>query len=874
MRKTLTLAAAIGIALLAGCNGDLDSSPASVASQSRPTSIGGPSGEAGATTPAGNGAQQVARTDIAGLTKFVNVFIGTGAPDAGGLYPGNLNPAAQTPFGMVSFGPDTPGSGQPWGNGSGGYYYQDKTINFFSLTHLNGPGCRGQGAVAMIPGGGTLNFSHSDESASPGYYRVKTGNGIVNEFTATTRTGMARLTFPAGTTPKLVVNARLSNGMKSGVSTSLVNIAADTQANTVSGQTVVGAFCGGTWYKPVYFYMAFDAPLDARTTTTANGVTTAGFAAKPGSATVVQVKIGISSVSVANAKLNLQTENPGWSFDTVRSDQDAVWNHRLNTIQLDLAQGGAIDALGSKASAARNYVTQFYTALYHTMAGPTVYSDVNGEYRSMRQGNLNAPGNTAPARDVANVAQYPVPGNPNAYRTHYSGFSLWDTYRSETQLQALLFPAETSDMMQSLVADAKQCGAFPHWVDGSDDTKPMEGDHAPNVIAAAYAFGARGFDIGTARGYMLQSAFGTGGPGSAFVEGACNNMAAVDDTVGVSTIGSFYQKNGYVSTNAAASHHAGSMTLELTATDESVANFLAALGRAEDASSVATLHGRARNWTNIFNASIPPGQNYNGGETRGLVPKDASGNWVYSGLDNGGFHESTEPNYTWTIGHDYTELINRLGGKQAAIARLNTLFGLSQSDPFNGPLPSAATLNSGQDGTTLYIGNEPSLQTPWAYNWTGKPQLTQFVIPLVMNKTFFNTPGGLPGNDDLGATSGFYLWASLGLYPVVPSAPGLAMSTPQFKGMTVWLDDGRKKLRIEADDEALVNNKPYIKSVELNGKTYQGSWLPIATIADGGTLRYTLSSTPTDWASDASLAPPSGPAADYTKAVAVAQPAR
>ncbi|WP_144152452.1 glycoside hydrolase domain-containing protein, partial [Paraburkholderia sp. BCC1885] len=174
----------------------------------------------------------------------------------------------------------------------------------------------------------------------------------------------------------------------------------------------------------------------------------------------------------------------------------------------------------------------------------------------------------------------------------------------------------------------------------------------------------------------------------------------------------------------------------------------------------------------------------------------------------------------------------------------------------------------GQDGTTLYIGNEPSLQTPWAYNWTGKPQLTQFVIPLVMKKTFFNTPGGLPGNDDLGATSGFYLWASLGLYPVVPSAPGLAMSTPQFKGMTVWLDDGRKKLRIEADDEALVNNKPYIKSVELNGKTYQGSWLPIAAIADGGTLRYTLSSTPTDWASDASLAPPSGPAADYTKAVA------
>ena len=129
----------------------------------------------------------------------------------------------------------------------------------------------------------------------------------------------------------------------------------------------------------------------------------------------------------------------------------------------------------------------------------------------------------------------------------------------------------------------------------------------------------------------------------------------------------------------------------------------------------------------------------------------------------------------------------------------------------------------------------------------------------------------LPGNDDLGATSGFYLWASLGLYPVIPSAPGLAMSTPQFKGMTVWFGDGTKKLRIEADDEALLNNKPYIKSVQLNGKTWKGSWMPLADIANGGTLTYTLSATPTSWASGTALLPPSGPAADYTQPLA--QPA-
>ena len=307
------------------------------------------------------------------------------------------------------------------------------------------------------------------------------------------------------------------------------------------------------------------------------------------------------------------------------------------------------------------------------------------------------------------------------------------------------------------------------------------------------------------------------------------------------------------------------MTLERITTDESIGNFLAALpGASQDAANIAALHKRAGNWTNIFNSSIPASVSYFG-VTKALVPKDSSGQWVFDDPNNGGFHESMEPNYIWTIRHDYTALNARLGGNAAAIAQLNALFGLNPLDPYSGPLPSAETLNSGESGDTLYIGNEPSLQTPWAYNWAGAPQLAQRVIPIVMTETFKNDAGGLPGNDDMGATSGWYLWAALGLYPVIPSAPGFAMSTPQFKGMTIWLADGTKKLRIEADDEALLNGKPYIKSVQLNGKTYQGSWLPLAAIANGGTLTYTLSPKPTEWATDAALAPPSGPAADYTQ---------
>ncbi|MCX4163074.1 MULTISPECIES: GH92 family glycosyl hydrolase [Paraburkholderia] len=886
MKNLLRLAAVMAsMATLAGCGGDIGSTqtaahPGTPTNNPVASGAGSGSGTPSAGTPSAGtpGAQPapatntpaaVTRTDIAGLTKFVNVFIGTDTPDTGLYgYPGNLNPAAETPFGMVSFGPDTPGSQSPYGEGSGGYFYGDSSIDFFSLTHLQGPGCRGQGAVAMIPGGGPLTFSHTDESALPGYYKVKTGNGIVNELTATTRTGMARLTFPASMSPSLVVNALISNGMKSGVSPKLVNIAVDAQTGVVSGQTVVGAFCGGTWYKPVYFYMLFDTAINPKTTKVANGVANIGFAqGAAGSPTVVQLKVGISSVSVANAKLNLTTENPNWSFDTVQQNQQAIWNHRLNTVQLDLAAPGAMDGLSSaQLQTANNYVTQFYTALYHTLTGPTVYSDVNGDYRSMQQANLSAPGNTAPSRPTANVSQYAVPGNAAAYKTHYSGFSLWDTYRSETQLQALLFPSEVSDMMQSLVADASQCGAFPHWVDGSDDTTPMEGDHAPNAIAGAYVFGARSFDTATARKYMLQSAFGKT-PGGTYTVGACNDKSSV-----VPAAGSFYLKNGYVATDIVPNNHSGSMTLEFMTTDESIGNFLAALGNTQDASNVTALHKRAGNWANIFDANIPASQNYFGGVTAALVPKNSSGQWVFNDPNNGGFHESTEPNYLWTVRHDYTALNAKLGGNATAIAQLNALFGLDATNPYGGALPSGSTLNSGEGGSTLYIGNEPSLQTPWAYNWTGTPQLAQRVIPIVLKQTFNNDPGGLPGNDDLGATSGFYLWASLGLYPVIPSAPGLAMSTPQFKGMTVWLGDGTKKLRIEADDEALLNNKPYIKSVQLNGKTWTGSWLPLADIANGGTLTYTLSATPTDWASGTALLPPSGPAADYTQPLATPAP--
>jgi len=795
------------------------------------------------------------RTDIAGLTQFVNPFVGTFMSESGGGHSGNVNPGAQTPFGMVSFGPDTKGSGSGYGYGSGGYYYTDTTIQYFSMTHLNGPGCRGQGAVALMPQvtSSAINlsgagYSHANESAEPGYYKVKFNNNITTELTATTRTGMARFTYPDATKAFLIIDPARNNGNKSGVSASSVDLTLGADNQSLSGQSIANPFCGASRSQPVYFYAVFDKKLKNATPVT-NKVATLQFDLTDADKSVL-LKVGISSVSAANAKANLDAENPGWTFDGedgLKTKASKDWNHRLNTIQVDLAKPAEFAKLTSaQQTSATTNLKKFYTAFYHVYSGPTVYSDVNGDYRSMQQPNTFS--GAFPPRVTENVSKYPfkVDGKDAGYKTHYSGFSMWDTYRSQAQLVALVAPDEASDMMQSLVADAQQCGAFPHWVDGSEDTTPMEGDHAPNVIGGSYVFGARKFDLENARKFMKQSAFDR--------TSKCNDKSSA----GTGKLAA-YLTSKYLP--AAMSDHASSNTLEMVTTDRSIGAFLAALPLTaeSDQGDIAGLFDRAGYWKNIFDGTA--GQ-------MNLRAKTATGAWV-----SGEFHEAEEANYIWSFAQDWTALIDKLGGKAKGIERLNRLFSIPESTPFTGmgTEPTGPQLNSGEGGNTYYIGNEMAFATPWAYNWAGSPKHAQYIIPVIMKKNFSLNAGGLPGNDDMGATSSWYVWSALGLYPVIPSAPGMAVSTPQFSGITVWLGNG-KKLRIETDKQAMLDNVRYITEMKLGDTVYQGSWLPLDKIRDGGTLTYKLSATPTEWGAAPELTPPSGPSADYSKPTATQLP--
>ncbi|WP_217184949.1 glycoside hydrolase domain-containing protein [Streptomyces sp. AC495_CC817] len=802
--------------------------------------VGAPAVAQAAAPDTATAATAAAPADL-NLTQFVDPRIGTSISSTSG-YAGNINPGAKVPFGMVTFGPDMSRTNY---NGSGGYLVSPSAasarVNFLSLTHLNGVGCPGQGVVGMLPRTAPTavadsrgvpqsspSFLTSTEKAAPGAYGMTLDSGVAVELGATERTGIARFTYPDAASAYFSLDTRLN-----GTSNSRSDAGQVTAANTaltvsddgrvLSGKTVAPAFCipWGTKYNSnMYFYAELDKPLKAQAEgSTVNTVVNNSAVLQydlPSGDPTLNIRVGISSVSVENAKLNLQTENPTAGLEQTRKAADDAWNERLNTVRIDqAADPAALD------STQRANLTKFYTALYRVYGSPTIYSDVNGDFRSMR---ANAPLATAvdrtggvEVRPTANVSDYDYTrpdGSSAGYETHYSGLSLWDTYRSQAQLLALLAPDVASDVAQSIVVDGLQCGALPHWVDASDDSTPMSGDNALPVLAGSYAFGARDFDLETAARFVRQSAFD---PAS-----ACNGNRSFPDSA-------TYLANGYYP-------GASSANIERYNSDYAAASFLSdvrdVLPDAATDENIADLQARAGLWTNILDPA-----------TGTIAARQASTQPGTPGpLTSGSFHESTEPNYFWSFGQSWDGLIEAIGGDEPAIARLNTLF--SMDDALTAT-PTLRQLNGGESASTFYMGNEMGYPAPWAYNWAGKPAASQYVVSQLRNTAFGTGRDGMPGNDDMGAQSSWYVFASLGLFPVSPSDGGLAVSSPLFPAATVRL--GGHDVRITTDVDPV--SAPFIADMSIDGQPYGRSWLSAATLQKADTIEFGLSASATDWAS-------------------------
>jgi predicted alpha-1,2-mannosidase len=697
---------------------------------------------------------------VADPAAAVNPFIGT-------AHDGNDFPGADTPFGMVQWSPDT--LSRPDG---GGYAYGDSAISGFSLTHLSGPGCRAAGDIPILPTVGaaatsaSASFSHAGESASAGFYRVALRDGVTVELTATTRTGMARIRFPAGAHASLIL--RLAGSQRYDSATSFAVLS----STEVQGSATTGNFCGTGSSYTVYFDMQFSRPF-ARRAGSSSAATALSFGAIRGQRLLV--KAGISYVSAANARLNLAAENPGWSFAGIRDRAHAAWDALLDRVRV----GGG--------SAAQRSI--FYTALYHSLLYPNVFSDDNRQYRST-DGTIRT-----------------VDRGHSAFYTNFSG---WDIYRAQAQLEALVAPAVASDAAQSMVDDYAQGGALPKWTQNNTETYVMVGDPADAVLADYYAFGARHFDADTALTDMIAEATRPGP-----VRPGLNYLT----TLGYLPIDGTYRCCNY--------YEPVSTTLEYDTDDFAISALAGALGQRK---AQARFRSRAQDWRNLLNPVSRLDQR-----------READGAWApgFIATARTGFIEADSLVYTAMVPFNLAGLIRAKGGAAAMSTYLDT----------------ALRSFTGARGYA-WLGDEPSLELPWEYDYLGRPAQTQQTVRQIQDQLWTDTPGGVgDGNDDLGGLSAWYIWSALGLYPMTPGTADLALGSPVFPRSVIALPSGRTLSILGA---GAATGAPYVQAASWDRQSWDRAYLPEAALTSGGTLRFTLGTSPvTDWATGRAAAPPS-----------------
>ena len=776
-RAAFGLLAAIVIALLLGVvvstsvNNSQNSSSSSGVSQS---------------TASQSSASSSGPSTLENLTQFVNPFIGTSASSpypCGGACGGDTFPGAAYPMGMVQWSPDTVS------NPAGGYYYNDTTIKDFSLTHFSGRGCQVYQDFPFMPYVGSISespyadgplyyssFSHSSEAARPGYYEVHLdGPNVTAELSVTPHTGIGQFVYPASTASTMIINA---GGSINGNSNSNVTIIPASSEVTGSAESTVG--CGTNPYE-IYFAAKFDRPFASYGTwdgdtikigssSSAGQYTGAFIVFDTTSNQVVRVQVGISFVSVANAQLNLASENADFNLPSVAADAHAAWNGRLNSIQVG---GGTPDEMVS-----------FYTALYHVFFHPNIFSDVNGQYVGF-DGLVH----TVPSGHM----QYEnIPG--------------WDSYRTQMRLLAILAPSAVSDIAQSLVNDAQQGdGSIPRWEQANADSHGMSGDDGDVIISDAYAFGATGFD--------------TAGALHAMIAGQPLEREGFTSYVSL----------GYLPADLSSGVSSASATLEYANDDFAIAQFANALGNSTDYN---TYLQRSGNWLNVFN------------KTSGYVqPRNSDGSWTqgFSPANEAGFQEGDSSQYTWMVTYNLGGLFGQMGGTSAVVSRLDTFF---------------SALNAGPASPYAWMGNEPSVEAPWEYDFAQAPSHTQEVVRSIETQLWSNTPGGMPGNDDGGEMSSWYVFATIGLYPEITATGGFVIGSPLFTSVTMNLAGGHT-LQINAQGAS--DAQPYVQGLTLNGSPTASLWLPWTSVRSGATLDFTLGASPSSWGSGPQDAPPSYP---------------
>ena len=711
------------------------------------------------------------------ITKYVNPFIGTGAID-GGLS-GNNYPGATSPFGMIQLSPDT-SEAPNWGDASG-YDYNRNTIFGFSHTRLSGTGASDLIDITLMPtssGRTSSAFTHDEEKARPGYYHVMLKDENINaELTTTQRNGIHRYQYPAGKDAEIILDMDHSADKGSWgrrIINSQIRILND---HAVEGYRII---TGWAKLRKIYFYMEFSSPILTSTlrdggrvhenTAVINGTNLHGcFRFGQLNGKPLTCKVALSSVSMENARQNMEQEAPHWDFDRYVAAADADWEKQLGKIEV-------------KGTEVQKEI--FYTALYHTMIQPNTMSDVNGEYMAADY----------TTRKVANN------------ETHYTTFSLWDTFRASHPLYTLLEPERVTDFVKSMIRQYEYYGYLPIWQLWGQDNYCMIGNHSIPVITDAILKGIPGIDMEKAYEAVYNSSV-TSHPNSPF---------------------EVWEKYGFMPENIQT--QSVSITLEQAFDDWCVAQLAAKLNKDAD---YQRFHKRSEYYRNLFHP-----------KTKFFQSKNDKGEWIepfdpYQYGGNGG-HPFTEGNawqYFWYVPHNIQALMELTGGTKAFEQKLDTFFTSTyKSEQMNHNA-------SGFVGQYAH-GNEPSHHVAYLYNFAGQPWKTQKYVSHILNTLYNNTSSGYAGNDDCGQMSAWYVFSAMGFYPVNPADGRYIIGSPLLDECTLKLA-GNKEFRIRT-----IRKSPediYIQSVTLNGKKHKDFFITHQDIMNGGTMVFKMGKKPSGW---------------------------
>ena len=626
------------------------------------------------------------------LTQYVNPFIGTG-------YHGHTFPGAAWPFGQIQLSPDNGTQGWDW---CSGYHYSDSILAGFSHLHLSGTGIGDLADISFLPvteeitfivGEENLDFvkryagqyTHDEELAEPGFYSVTLKNNRVKaELTVTERAGIQRYTFPEEGEKNIVINLGFAINWDKPYKTDI---------SVVDSCLVTGSRLSHGWAadQHVYFAVRFSQPIQASAITDVGGegrsVGCFSFAGRE-----LMAKVGISSVSVQNALENLDSSLPGWDFDAARKAASDAWEKELSGIRI--------------TSADDNLKTIFYTALYHTMIAPALFSDLNGEFKGVKG-------------DVQKAEGY----------KRYTVFSLWDTYRALHPLLTITQPERVNDMVKSMLDHYKQTGLLPVWELEGNETFCMVGNHSIPVIAEAILKDIGDFDRKLAFNAMLEtSMFDRDGMG-------------------------LYDSLGYMPADKVSQSVAKS---EEVAIDDWCVS--AAAQKLDKMGEANYFRNRSKNYISYFDK-----------ETGFMRGKLSNGEWTtpfdpaYSKHEGSDYTEGNGWQYLWLVPHDVTGLISLLGGEEPFADKLDQLFKVEEG--VKGEEASADI--SGLIGAYAH-GNEPGHHTTFLFNYAGRPWRTQELNRQIQTTMYLNTPEGLCGNEDCGQMSAWYIFSALGFYPVNP----------------------------------------------------------------------------------------------------------